>query len=327
MITINYLCHVRPQKIWKITEYFLNKIKPENKSKIRVNILATEIEEWDSLDGIETNLITFSHGNMNYMQKINHALSQDTKYSVKLDEDCLINNHVWDYIIENIDILEDDENFALCPLLSNNIPLVDYFIEQFVEDENVKKNIFEHFLSRSMPNGLWGVDYSPLNQYTINATSWNHTEFYNGVRKINHHYKGIHPIRICAEAQIILNDYIMNNFEKMLNKQEYFIEEFTCPYYTNSVFFIKTEDWRRVLKMSAYDAFDEVQFNMFKEQHDKKIFYVNNGFSLHLTYNTIHNINHNMWGIGMNNGQDYEAKLIEKIYEKITSYESEKNKI
>ena len=42
MISINYLAHNRPKKFWEITKYFLNKIKPENKSKIRVNILATE---------------------------------------------------------------------------------------------------------------------------------------------------------------------------------------------------------------------------------------------------------------------------------------------
>ena len=168
-----------------------------------------------------------------------------------------------------------------------------------------------------MPNGLWGADYSSLNQYTINAESWKPSEFYNGVRKINHNYKGIHPIRICANAQIILNDYIMDNFDKILDKQDYSIKEFTCPYYTNSVFFIKTENWRKVFSIPAYDAFDEVQFNIFKEQFNKKIFYVENGFSFHLTYNNIHNVNHNMWGIGMQDGRDYEFKLIQKIYNKL----------
>lgn len=317
MITINYLTHNRPREFWKITEYFLNKIKSENKSKIRVNILATETSEWQALDDIETNLISFPHGGMNYMQKINYALSEDTKYSVKLDEDCFINNHIWDYIIENIDIIESDENFALAPLLSNNIPLVDQFIESFILDESTKGKIFEDFLKRDMPNGLWGADYSSLNQYTTQANSWNPLEFYNGVSKINHHYKGIHPIRICAEAQVILNDYIVDNFDRILEKQQYSIKEFTCPYYTNSVFFVKTEDWRKVLTMPAYDAFDEVQFNIFKEKFNKKTFYVENGFAFHLTYNTIHNVNHNVWGIGMQNGKDYEAKLVQRICDRL----------
>jgi hypothetical protein len=313
MISVNYLAHNRPKEFWEITKYFLNKIKSENKFKIRVNILATETPEWESLDGIETNLISFSHGGMNYMEKINYALSEDSEYSVKLDEDCFINNHVWDYMIENVNILDSEDNFAFAPLLSNNIPLVDQFIETFVVDEDVKNKIFKDFLKRNMPNGLWGADYSSLNEHTINAYSWNPSAFYDGVRKINHHYKGIHPIRICAEAQVILNDYIMNNFDRILDKQEYSIQEFACPYYTNSVFFIKTEDWRKVISLTAYDAFDEVQFNIFKEQFNKKTFYVGNGFSFHLTYNTIHNANHNAWGIGMQDGKDYEVKLVDQI--------------
>ena len=318
IITINYLAHNnRPKTFWKVTKYFLNLIKEENKSKIRVNILSTENTDWERLDGIETNIISFPTGNMNYMEKIGYALTQKTEYSVKLDEDCFINNHIWDYMIENVSVLESDDNFTLVPLLSNNIPLVDQFIESFVSDESVKNEIYSDFLNRNMPNGLWGADYSSLNTHTLQADSWNPSAFYDGVRKINHHYKGIHPIRICAKAQVILNDYIMNNFYRIFKKQEYSIQEFTCPYYTNSVFFIKTEDWRKVLSFPAYDAFDEVQFNMFKEQFNKKTFYVENGFSFHLTYNTIHNVNHSAWGIGMQDGKDYEVKLVEKICKRL----------
>lgn len=317
MITINYLAHNRPKNFWKVTKYFLNLIKEENKSKIRVNILSTENTDWERLDGIETNIVSFPAGNMNYMEKIGYALTEKTEYSVKLDEDCFINNHVWDYMIENVDVLESDDNFALVPLLSNNIPLVDQFIESFVSDESTKNEIYTNFLKREMPNGLWGVDYSSLNAYTLQASSWNSFAFYEGVSQINHYYKGIHPIRICAESQVILNQYIMNNFSKILDKQNYSIEEFICPYYTNSVFLVKTNDWRNVLSISGYDAFDEVQFNLFKNYFNKKTFYVKNGFSFHLTYNTIHNINHSGWGIGMQDGKDYEVKLVEKICERL----------
>ena len=36
-----------------------------------------------------------------------------------------------------------------------------------------------------MPNGVWGVDYSSLNDYTINAKTWNPKNFYNGVENLN----------------------------------------------------------------------------------------------------------------------------------------------
>jgi hypothetical protein len=316
MITINYLVHKRSKIFWEITKYFLNLIKEENKSKIKFNILSTECYDFEKLDGIETNIIVFNDG-YNYMNKVNYALSQDTKYSVKLDEDCFIGNHVWDYLIENVNCLESENNLLLAPLLSNNIPLVDQFIESFVSDESVKNEIYDYFLKRDMPNGLWGVDYSSLNKYTLLADSWSPSNFYEGVDKINHYYKGIHPIRICAEAQIILNEYIMDNFDKLTDKQNYSIQEFKCPYYTNSVFVIKTEDWRKIVSMPSYDAFDEVSLNVFKNSFGKKIFYVQNGFSLHLTYNTIHNLNYSIWGIGVSDGIDYENSIMEKIYKKI----------
>jgi hypothetical protein len=316
MITINYLAHDRSNNFWNITKHFLNLIKQENKRKIRINILSTHTTDFERLNGIETNIVLFNSG-YNYMSKVEYALSQNTKYSVKLDEDCFIGNHVWDYMIENVDLLDSDDNFILTPLLSNNIPLVDKFIESFVTDETVKEQIYSDFLRRNMPNGLWGVDYSPLNQYTLQASSWNSTAFYEGVSNINHYYKGIHPIRICAEAQVILNDYIMDNFRNITDKQDYSIEEFTCPYYTNSVFLIKTEDWKRVVLTPGSDGFDEVPFNNFKNAFNKKTFYVKNGFSIHLTYNTIHNSNHNVWGIGMTDGIDYEINLLKKIYHKL----------
>jgi hypothetical protein len=316
MITINYLAHDRSTNFWNITKYFLNRIKEENKREIRVNILSTHTADFERLDGIETNIVLFNSG-YNYMAKVEYALSQDTKYSVKLDEDCFIGNHVWDYMIENVKVLDSDDNFILAPLLSNNIPLVDRFIESFVTDESVKEQIYSDFLKRNMPNGLWGVDYSPLNEYTLQARSWDSNAFYEGVSKINHYYKGIHPIRICAEAQIILNEYIISNFDRITDKQDYSIEEFTCPYYTNSVFMNKTEDWRKVVMTPGSDGFDEVPFNNFKNTHNKKTFYVGNGFSIHLTYNTIHNSSYSCWNIGMANGLEYEINLLKEINSKL----------
>jgi len=321
IITINYLAHNhnRSKSFWNITKYFLDLIKDENKSKIRVNILTTEEENWESLDNIETNVISFPAVGMNYMYKVRYASEQETEYSVKLDNDCFINNHLWDYMIENVHVLESEENLFVAPLLSNNIPLVDKFIESFVEDNSVKEEIYSCFLNRHMPNGLWGVDYSSLNEYTTESNVWNSEKFYEGVSKINHYYKGIHPIRISAESQIILNDYILQNFEKMVSRQNYSIEEFSCVYYTNSVFLIKTIEWKNILSTQAYDPFDEVQFNIFKNELNKKALYVKNGFSFHLTYNTIHNPSYNSWAIGMYNGKVYENQLSDKIWEKLST--------
>ena len=109
-ITINYLSHNR-LNYTDLMFYFLSKIKPENKTKIKLNVLATHENDWESKCnelGIEYSIYIISNEN-NYLSKINIAISTDTEYSVKLDEDCFINNYVWDYLIENVDMLNNDD--------------------------------------------------------------------------------------------------------------------------------------------------------------------------------------------------------------------------
>lgn len=317
MITINYLTHHRNKVFWDISKYFFDRIKEENKSKIKLNILSTNNIDFVLPDRIETNVVSFDDNELNYISKIRYAISQDTEYSVKLDEDCFINNHIWDYMIENVSILENQSNLAIVPVLSNNIPLVDNFIKNFITDLKVKDKIYKNFLNQNMPNGLWGVDYSPLNQYTINADSWDPENFYDGVSQLNHFYKGIHPIRICANAQLILNKYILENFDRIVQKNNYSLQEFSCPYYTNSMFLIKTKEWINVLNTESFDAFDEVQFNVYKNRFNKKLFFVENGFAIHPTYNTIHNVNYNVWGIGLPDGKGYELDFTFDVFEKL----------
>jgi hypothetical protein len=319
MITINYLSHNRKNfwKYWEITSHFLNKIKPENKSKIKLNILSTKDCNWgNNIDGINFEIYTFPDVELNYMQKINVALDETNKYSVKLDEDCFISNHVWDYIIENINVLDDEDNFILTPMLSNGIPHTDRFVESFIDDEDVRKKIYECYLNQEMPVGLWGADYSPLNAHTINANTWNSNAFFEGVSKLNTYLKGIHPIRICANAQLLLNNYIVENFKRLISKHDYNIKEFTEPYYTTSTFIIKTEDWRKLLDIGAYDSFDEIQLNLYKEKYNKKFLYIENGFGIHTIYNTMYG-NKNIWNIGMENGNTYELEFVDSIFGKL----------
>ncbi len=319
MITINYLSHQRRdyQKYWEITTHFLNKIKPENKEKVKINVLATKSFDWGSyLEGFDFQVMVFPDVELNYMQKINAALSETNKYSVKLDEDCFISNYVWDYIIENINVLDDENNFILTPMLSNGIPHTDRFVESFIEDSNVRESIYNCYLHQEMPVGLWGADYSPLNEYTINSNSWNSNAFFDGVSKLNTYLKGIHPIRICADAQILLNDYILQNFDRMQSKQDYSIKEFAEPYYTTSTFIIKTEDWKKLLEVGSYDSFDEIQLNIYREKYNKKFLYIENGFGIHTIYNTIYG-NKNIWNIGMEDGYTYEVNFVNSILEKL----------
>lgn len=315
-ITINYLPHSRPIEYWKITSHFLNKIKEENKSKIKVNILATEDREWlNYLDPkINSNVILFPF-NGNYLNKVHFASKDSNPYSVKLDEDCFMSNYVWDFLIENINILDDPKNLLISPLVSTNIPLVDKFIESYITDNEVKNKLYEYFLNRTMPSNIWGVDYTSLNEYTINSDYWDSEKYYEGVAKINHYYRGIHPVRISAESQILINEYILNTIDRFFSKDNYSIKEFKAPYFTNNVFAFKTEDWRKILSLPN-DGFDEVPLSEYKNAHNKKCFYIENGFCIHPMYNTVFGYNP-QFNIGMDNGLQKEIEIVQNIASKV----------
>ena len=319
MITINYLSHQRKDffKYWNLTCYYLNQIKEENKKKIRLNILATKPYDWDSgLEGIEYKVYYFPDIEVNYMQKIHTAVNDSGEYAIKLDDDCFIGSHVWDFIIENIQVLDDENNFIFTPLLSNNIPNTDRFVETFVEDEEVRQKIYDCYLNQAMPNGLFGADYSPLNEYTINSAEWNSKNFFDGVSRLGTYLKGIHPIRVCGEAQVLLNNYLKDNLERIQEKRDYSIKEISEPYYTTSTFAIRTQEWKNLLASPAYDAFDEIQLNMYKHMTGKRFLYVENGFGIHTIYNTLFG-NKNPWGIGLENGREYELEFVNDLTDKL----------
>lgn len=324
MITINYFSHVGKShrfdlnEYWEITSYFLNKIKPENKDKIFLNILATKEYDWSSsLKNIKHRVYKFPSVDLNYMQKVDIAVKNSEKYAIKLDEDCFISNYVWDFFIENITVLDDEKNFILTPMLSNGIPHTDRFVESFILDESIKQKIYSCYLKQKMPNGLWGVDYSSLDEYTVNALEWNSENFFMGVSMLNTPIKGIHPIRICAEAQITMNNYILKNFNRIMSEHDYYIKEFKEPYYTTSSFAIKTEDWKNILEKKQYDSFDEISLNLYGSESKKKFLYVQNSFSIHTMYNTIYG-NQNRWDIGMERGMIYEKELVKEIRSNLT---------
>lgn len=320
IIHINYLSHQRNnfQDYWKVTSFLLNGIKPENKLKIKLFILATQEYDWNIYmpNGIDYEIIYFNNDRDNYINKIKFATSKDNKYSVKLDEDCFFSCFVWDYIIENISILDDSENLLVAPLLSNNIPLVDLFLESFIKDELVKKKVYNLFLNQSMPNGLWGIDYSPLNSVTIGSEKWDIVDYYDSVKCLDTNKKGIHPIRLSAEAQVLLNNYILDNIDRLFSPHDFVMKVIDRPYFTTSTFIIKTSIWKKLLKIKAEDNFDEIQLNIYKNKYNKKLIYVSNGFGIHTVYNTIFG-NKNQWNIGMENGEEYEIEFVRELSNKL----------
>tara|TARA_R110000868_G_scaffold186190_2_gene428448 strand:+ start:1572 stop:2468 length:897 start_codon:yes stop_codon:yes gene_type:complete len=287
-------------------------IQTDNKNLIRFNVLTTSdnvdfFEKFNTSDlGFEYNVIPFK-GGFNYTDKLNYVLNLDGEYSIKMDEDCIINNHIWDYMITNTSVLDNTDNLLLSPMLSTSQPSCDEFIKGFLSERD-RDIIYNHFLNQKMPNGLFGVNYESLNEFTVNSTEWNEDDYYIGLDKIPTNTKGMHPIRISYNAQTTLNDMIIKNVSKLTTKGSYGVIELDRSYFTINMFMMKTSLWREIFNKFG-GTYDEISISQHKKITNTKFLFVENGYGIHTMYNTIYG-NQNKWGIG---GVDSAQKEIEFI--------------
>ena len=290
MITINYLPYHRLH-FSKLLFYFMEKIKPENKEKIEMFIYTDNPNYFMNINiGITINIV---HCSSWYVHKVMlYKNFNNKKYSMKLDEDIFMNNYLWDYMIENISILDDEENLIFAPTISCGIPTCDYFINDFFSEEE-KDKITETFLRcgfgyDNVMRNPWGYDVEFLNDYTIRAKEWNSENWLEAINDITHHFKGYHPVRNGYETHITLNNCILNNTEKFENQKDFEIFKLKNRYFTNTAFFIKTDTWMKILddKSLWKDDFDEVPLNEYMFRNKKSYCFVKNGFAIHTSYNT-----------------------------------------
>jgi hypothetical protein len=190
-------------------------------------------------------------------------------------------------MLNNLDTLNDKNNLFLSPILSTGIPTVDTFAEQFLSQEE-RETLYSIFLKTALPS-IWGANYEPLIEHTFHAKEWNSDNFYSEVSKIDHHYKGVHPVRFSSAAQMFLLNCVSNNLDKILNETNFSLYTDQKPYFCNSVFAIKKDVWAKILNDTSLfkDGFDEVPLNLYRQNNKLNMVFINNGFSVHPSYNTI----------------------------------------
>jgi len=292
-ISINFILHER-------YDYFVNNIKQiiklnqESKDKLIINLLVSlessnlkETVDVLKQNGIKINVFKI-HGHNNYMNKIYTALDNAGEYSISIDEDIFIPYNVWEYFIDNISILDDNKNLFLSPIVTNGIPSVDLFSDCFLtEDEKTKLESI--YLKTYIPN-IWGADYNILKNNTIDAQKWDRNDFYKNVESLNHYYKGVHPVRFSYEAQKFLNDICISRIESITNCKEFSLLKIKRPYFCNSVFGIKSDTWKNILLNNKHlmrDSFDEVPLNLYMNQNNLNMVFIDKGVAFHPSYNTI----------------------------------------
>jgi len=226
----------------------------------------------------------------NYMEKVNAACSyaeqHDFPYMMKCDNDIFLKAQSLDYIIDNVHLLENGKHLTIGPVLTSGIPGIEYFKDQFLDED--AQNQIDHLFLKTHFYNRDGAIYDFLNKNTSGSNKWNKTEFFQDVNGMNHHYKGIHPIRINEESLQFLNTYIIQNKERFLQNNELsIIDDDNSPYLCDSIFCIKTNIYKTILSDSSLfvDGFDEVPLNKYAWNNGMNHLFVKNGFAIHMYYN------------------------------------------
>jgi hypothetical protein len=268
---------------------------------------AEQLKAWPEIQS-DTFRVDFQN---NYMKKAHYAVHYAEKfglpYLMKCDNDLFIKPDVLDYLVDNLSILDNNRNLTLGPTLTSGIPGVEYFKEQFLT-KDAQDRIDKMFLETVFKNE-YGADYTFLNKHTLDSTRWNKNEFFDSVYKMDHHYKGIHPIRVNEESLQFLNQYIIDNKERFLKPMpmDLIFDNFS-PYLCNSVYCIKTEKYKTIINDESLfvDGFDEVPLNKYAWKNRLNHIFVKNGFAIHMYYN---------WKLYH---VEYEKQFCEKFFNKET---------
>ena len=230
----------------------------------------------------------------NYLVKLNTGVEYskllNIKYIMKLDNDIFVNTQTLNYMYENLNVLDNNENFILQPTVSNSIPTVEQFIVDFLNDEqkNVMYGLFKEFKFGS----YWGVDYSSINNEVEKLETWNGDNFYEAVKKIDHHYKGVHPIRLNHAAQLQLNEYILELYPTIRMSENFsLIYNKSYPYFCSGLYCIQTSLLEKVLnsKDLFVDLFEEVALNKYRDMHKLNMVIIKNSAAIHPVYNSVPN--------------------------------------
>ena len=122
----------------------------------------------------------------NYLVKVNCAIQYATQHNIpfmmKCDNDIFLKAQTLDYMINNLELLNNPKHLTLGPVLTSGIPGIEYFCEQFLDKDALveleKMFLDTHFYDRD------GANYTHLNKYTVESNKWDKTEYFNGNIKI-----------------------------------------------------------------------------------------------------------------------------------------------
>jgi hypothetical protein len=274
-----------------------------NRDKVRLCIHGEKpvIDLWKSYfsrNPVSFQVQLFQYKDSTYLDRIATAHKTECRYSCKLDDDVLVTRHVWDYMIDNLDKITN-EHPIIAPILTNGIPTVDMFVEDFLSEED-KQEAHRLFLKQTIPVDLWGLDYSSINNKIASMKKWDGREYWDYVtdadtrwdrNPVPWHYcnvRGVHPARFSFAYNMFIAQKIADNSEKFWGKNSYSLDVYRAPYFTNNIFISETQYWKDCLSILE-DGWDEGQLSLRIKMDNSSILYVRNGFGIHMAYGMTEN--------------------------------------
>lgn len=284
----------------------LMSIKNKDKVMLCIHGESQIIDMWK--DYFSSNPVPFQvklylYKNSDYMSRVLRSQETECEYSCKLDDDVLISRHVWDYMIDNLSVI-DDNHPVIAPILTNGIPSAELFVQDFLEEDD-KEIAHSLFLKGSIsPVNLWDLDFTEINEKIKSMSRWDDREYWDFVTKADTKWetlpiqwfyclvRGVHPSRFSCDYNLFIADKIKKNKNKFFGKNDYYFSEYDGPYFTNNIFISKTSYWRDIVPLfgTPYGlGWDEGQFTMRMKMDGATILYVRNGFGIHMAYGMTEN--------------------------------------
>ena len=259
-----------------------------------------------NLEFIKPNLnINFIQTGGEYMDKIhtfvNYAKKNNYTYCFKVDNDILLPTYLFDYIYENINILDNSDNGILLPTLTTSLPSFYYFLEDFGNSE-IKDKLNSVFKSFTYSNEWSALNNSLPNEWTLE----NYNTFIQNIKEpYGGNYKAIHPIRFYGDSTKLFNTFILENKDSFFNKQKdcYIFKDNLHTYFMPQAFLIHIDLFEKVLDPNlAFDCYDEVTLNRLMK--DKNILFIRNCFGIHISHNGF-----------ISNFLEYEEEFLVKFFQ------------